>query len=354
MAAALSTAVAAEAGAWEGRDVHLPQVCEALVRLRRPEPGSPPMMLASVLDMVAVAPRPEDVPEMEAIIRGLADHQPSRAVILTTAEGGSGIDARVSTARLPVGGDRCVWLEVVTLTLRGTSRDGAASAVQPLLRYDLPTFLWWPGEPERRGSELGGLMAIADRVITECGRCGDVRQGLRALASWAGGAEAATTDLAWAAVTPWRQLLAQLLDPESLARLRAHGGTAAIRHPGPEPTAEALLLGGWLVDALGGGLTLELRGGAAPGDPVAEVAVGLPAGRTMTIAQAPERASAEVRVVEADGGEHRRVLPLPRRSRAALLAGELELQRRDRSFERALGRAANLAGGRPDERRRGR
>jgi glucose-6-phosphate dehydrogenase assembly protein OpcA len=353
----VSSALAVEVGGWEGRDVRLPEVCHALAELRRPEAGLPPMTLASVLDMIAVAPRPEDVPEMEGIIRGLADHQPSRTVILASVpEASTGIDARVTTARLPAGDDRQVWVEVVTLTLRGASHGGAASAVQPLLRYDLPTFLWWPGEPERRGSELGGLAALAERVITECGRGGGrgASDRLRSLAAWAGSAPAAVTDLAWAAVTPWRQLLAQLLDPESLARLRAHGGTAAIRHAGAEPTAEALFLGGWLVDALGGGLTVELRGGAEGGDAVAEVAISLPAGRTMTIVRAPERASAEVRVTAADGTEQRRVLPLPRRSRAALLAGELEVQRRDTSFERALGRAANLAGGWPGDRRGGR
>jgi glucose-6-phosphate dehydrogenase assembly protein OpcA len=349
----VSTATAVEVGTWEGRDVHLPEVVDALARLRRPEPGRPPLTLASVLDMIAVAPRPEDVPEMEEIIRGLADHQPSRAVILASVpEGGPGIDARVTAARHEAGGDLQVSVEVVSLTLRGASRGGAASAVQPLLRYDLPTFLWWPGEPERRGSELGALVALADRVITECGRGGQgAAERLRCLAAWAGSAGAATTDLAWAAVTPWRQLLVQLLDPPSLARLRAHGGRATIRHPGAEPTAEALLLGGWLVDVLGGGLVVDLAGGAATEDRIAEVSVSLAAGRTLTVARASERASAEVRVTEPDGAEHRRVLPLPRRSRAALLAGELEVQRRDRSFERALGRAANLAGGRPAERR---
>ncbi|MDX6553906.1 MAG: hypothetical protein QOD86_101 [Miltoncostaeaceae bacterium] len=350
----MSTAAAVEVGAWEGRDVHLPEVCRALVQLRRPEPGQPPLTLASVLDMIAVAPRPEDVPEMEAIIRGMADHQPSRAVIVASVpDAGAGIDARVHAARRPAGGDLQVWVEMVTLTLRGASRGGAASAVQPLLRHDLPTFLWWPGEPERRGSELGALVALADRVITECGRDGASGAGerLRALAAWAGSAPAAPTDLAWAAVTPWRQLLVQLLDAESVARLRAHGGSATIRHAGAEPTAEALLLGGWLIDILGGGLAVELAGGTATDDRVAEVSVGLAAGRTLRIARASERASAEVRVTEADGSEGRRVLPLPRRSRAALLAGELELQRRDRSFERALGRAANLAGGPPAERR---
>ena len=352
----MSTAVAVEVGAWEGRDVRIAEVCHALGRLRRPEAGGPPMTLASVLDMIAVAPRPEDAPEMEDIIRGLADHQPSRAVILTSVpEGSAGIDARVSTARRPAGDDRQVWVEVVALTLRGASRGGAASAVQPLLRYDLPTFLWWPGDPERRGSELGALAALSERVITECGRGGErASDRLRALATWAGSAPTAVTDLAWAAVTPWRQLLAQLLDPESLARLRAHGGTASVRHAGAEATAEALFLGGWLVDALGGAVTVELLGGAEGGDAVAEVAISLPAGRTMTIVRAPERASAEVRVTAADGIEQRRVLPLPRRSRAALLAGELELQRRDTSFERALGRAANLAGGWPEDRRGGR
>jgi hypothetical protein len=48
------------------------------------------------------------------------------------------------------------------------------------------------------------------------------------------------------------------------------------------------------------------------------------------------RPAAAVCVTEPDGGPRRRVLPLPQLDRTRLLAGELELQRRDRAFERAL------------------
>jgi hypothetical protein len=45
-----------------------------------------------------------------------------------------------------------------------------------------------------------------------------------------------------------------------------------------------------------------------------------------------------------DGTTHDRMMPMPERSRAQLLAGELELQRRDRPFERAVRAARRLVG----------
>jgi hypothetical protein len=56
----------------------------------------------------------------------------------------------------------------------------------------------------------------------------------------------------------------------------------------------------------------------------------------------PDRAAAAVCVTEPDGAERRRVLPLPSPERARLLAGELELQRRDRAFERVLPAAVRV------------
>jgi glucose-6-phosphate dehydrogenase assembly protein OpcA len=237
-------------------------------------------------------------------------------------------------------------MELISLTLRGETREGIASAVVPLLRYDLPTFLWWPAAPDGNpDSPLVDLAGVADRLITEAGRGGDARRAVRRLAGWTRGAGPAATDLAWAAITPWRQLLVQLLDPPSLGRLRDRGGIAAVRHPGAEPTVGALLFAGWLVDSVGERLAVSLEpgGGAATGG-LAAVRIALSAGRTMKIEAAPDQEAADVRVTEPDGRVRRRMLALPHRTRVNLLAGELEVQRPDDPFERAVPHAVRLAG----------
>jgi hypothetical protein len=345
-AAAEAPPVAAEAppiAAWEGEGVSVGQVLRRLAEQRRPDDGGPPFTLAGVLNLVAHAADPYDLDEMRSVIEGLADHQPSRAILLVESEAGQGIDASVITGCRRTGGGTSVAVELVVLTLRGDAREGAASAVVPLLRSDLPTVLWWPAAPDPApSSPLARLAGLADRVVTEADRDPDAAASVRALASWAPGVGRAVTDLAWAAITPWRQLIAQMLDKASLTALRSAASAALIAHAAPEPDVQTLLMAAWLRDLLGPRLMVELH--PRPAEERGLIAVeleGSVAGRRLTVERVPQRPAAAVCVTEPDGTARRRILPLPAVDRARLLAGELELQRRDHAFERTLAAAAS-------------
>jgi hypothetical protein len=128
-----------------------------------------------------------------------------------------------------------------------------------------------------------------------------------------------------------------MLEGEALAALRAEPARAGIHHGPGGLVPGALLLGGWLRDVAGAALALDLDerdDGDGPG--VVAVEIEGVHGRRLVVERAPGREAATVTVTEPDGGERTRVLPLPRPDRTRLLAGELELQRRDRAFERAL------------------
>ena len=99
------------------------------------------------------------------------------------------------------------------MTLGGDAARGAASAVVPLVRPELPTFLWWPGAPAADDPLLAGLTTLCDRVVTETARERGGADGIRALAAAIAPQNTALTDLAWAAVTPWRQLLTAITQP---------------------------------------------------------------------------------------------------------------------------------------------
>jgi hypothetical protein len=128
-----------------------------------------------------------------------------------------------------------------------------------------------------------------------------------------------------------------MLDPASLEALRSEC-RAAIVHAGAAPDACALLMAGWLRDALGSVGTVAMRPGGDGGSGVLAVEIAGPR-RRLHVERLAGREAATVVVTEADGGTHGRTLPLPDPDRARLLAGELEIQRRDRAFERALARA---------------
>jgi glucose-6-phosphate dehydrogenase assembly protein OpcA len=325
-----------EAAGWDGLDVTIAEVADRLGEQRRPPDGGAPYSLSGVLNLVAYAPGPDELAPMQEVVEGLADHQASRTILIAEAGEGSGMDAAVSTSCL-AGDSTTLALELVVLTIRAETREGVASACMPLLRSELPTVLWWPTAP---GGALAGLLPLADRVVTEAGRGRDAVAAVQALADWLPGEDGpAVTDLAWAGVTPWRQLIVQVLDRDSLEALRG-GAEVAIVHSAPAPDAGALLLAGWLRDYLGAAAAIGLRarGGAAEG--VLAVEVAGPTSRRLSVERLPGRDAATVTVTEADGTVHGRTLPLPDHGRARLLAGELEIQRRDRAFERALARAS--------------
>ncbi|CAN0461420.1 unnamed protein product, partial [Phaeothamnion confervicola] len=195
-------------GSWDGIGVGVAEIVDQLARQRRPDGGTP-LTLAGVLNLIAYVPRADDVAETRTVIERLADHQPSRAVLVVEADAGEGIDAIVSTSCRLTGGHASVGLELVVLTLHGDGRAGDASAIVPLLRSDLPTFLWWPSGPDPDpDGPLARLAPLADRIITETGREGP---GIERLAAWVEDAPGVVTDLAWAAITPWRQLIVQML-----------------------------------------------------------------------------------------------------------------------------------------------
>jgi glucose-6-phosphate dehydrogenase assembly protein OpcA len=326
--------------AWDGLGVSIADVADRLAEQRRPPDGGAPYTLSGVLNLVAYAPSDGELALMQEVVEGLADHQASRTILIAEAGEGAGMDAAISTSCRLAGDSTTMALELVVLRIRDETRAGTASACVPLLRSELPTVLWWPLPPDGpAGGTLGGLLAVADRVVTECGRGREAASAVRSLAEWLPGEDGpAVTDLAWAAITPWRQLVVQVLDRETLAALAA-GARAAIVHAGPAPDACALLMAGWLRDFLGAPATVEMRPGDDPGPGVHAVEVSGPTGRRLRVDRLAGREAATVTVTEADGTARVRTLPLPDPGRARLLAGELEIQRRDRAFERALARA---------------
>jgi len=339
VAAAVSTP--ATEVAWDGHVNNVAELSRALTELQPTGPDGDPLAVAAVLNLV-VAAEPERAAEAEQVIESLADHQPSRAIIVARDPDGDGIDAHVEARAQVMGSTRTPSrVELVHLRLHGAAADGAASAVRALLRSDLPVYLWWPDLPDPDDAVFVELAQRADRLIVEAGR-GDGALGVQRLAQSISERGPAVTDLAWAALTPWRQLLNQLTTREHLEHMR-EGATVTIRHGAAEPSLGALLLAGWLRDSIGPATMTLFASAPRPGDPsICEVRLADPSGRVVEIDRVMGRSAAAVVTHMPDGTTHDRMMPMPEPTRAQLLAGELELQRRDRPFERALREARRL------------
>jgi glucose-6-phosphate dehydrogenase assembly protein OpcA len=325
---------------WSGEGVRVTDVARHIREVRAQSGGDDvASTLTSVMNLVVWSPRESSASDVEAVADALSDHHPSRVIIVVpSAEGGDRIDARVEVMSNPhKGSNRALLVEQVILTLHGAIAAHAGSAVIPLLRSELPTFLWWPAAPDPSSPTFAELVRVSDRLVTETGRELRGRAALTRLADVAASSSAPVTDLAWAMITPWRQIVATSLRGETLLQLRVSAASATISIPTEEPPLEALLLAGWLADIVGDHIDVRFVQAPGHGD---ILGVELDAAGSSVLELARDDGPSTVTMKTAVGGP--RCLPMPQTSRTELLAGELELRGHDRQLERALIRARDI------------
>src|SRR5437773_1322735 len=139
------------------------------------------------------------------------------------------------------------------------AREGArpsarASVGIPLLVPDLPVFLWWTGTPPSDGRHVDDLVTLADRLIVDSADFARADLTLPEVARLAR-FRVGITDLNWARLTDWRELIAQFFDVPAwrpflngITGIRA--GFAVDMDGRDIHPSQALLLLGWLASRL--------------------------------------------------------------------------------------------------------
>ena len=250
-----------------------------------------PHARASVLNLIVTVVDSDAADRVVQTLMGLGVRHPSRAIVLVP-ERGTGdapLDARISThCHDAVGGGDRVCYEEVVLAVRGDAAAHLAGIVTPLLIHDLPTHVWWPGDPPFNDPVFEQLVELSDRVIVDSADFGDLLGGLRRLANLR--RRSGVGDLTWQRLAWWQELTAQFFDAPrfrrylpNLSRLHIQYATAitggARREEATEvapgvaaPMVQALLYAGWIATRLGwrrhrtleplddGGFRLRLEG----------------------------------------------------------------------------------------------
>lgn len=266
---------------WEERDTSVHAVAQHLASLwdasvaaadeSEPVVGEKgmPHGRASVLNLIVTV---LDAPAADRVVHTLMDlgvRHPSRAIILVPQPGSEArpIDARISTHchDVATGGDRVCYEEVV-LTVRGDAAAHLSGVVAPLLIHDLPTSVWWPGDPPFADPVFDQLVEMGDHLIVDSSDFGDLLGGLRRLANVR--RRSGVGDLVWERLRWWQELTAQFFDTPrfrrylpNLSRLHIRYATAPPAStrdddddvaPGvAAPMSQALLYAGWIATRLG-------------------------------------------------------------------------------------------------------
>lgn len=204
-------------------------------------------------------------------------------------------------ADIAVGGDDGPG-EVAVLRLRGELADHANSVAIPLLLTDTPVVAFWPENPPDIPAD-DPIGRHAQRRITDAATSDDVT---RELARRKAGYRPGDTDLSWTRLTPWRSVLASVLDQPT-------GGVTAATIKAEDGNPSAILLRAWLERCLRIAVTLETSSG--PG--ITEVRLATPGGDIVV-----SRTDGTTAVLGRPGVPDSRVA-LPRRDLAELLSEEL-------------------------------
>jgi len=200
------------------------------------------------------------------IINELATNHPSRVIsFIVTSDPRAfedDLDAHVSTHCYTASGERFAsCYEKIEIKTPPDSLDHLPSLIVALALPDLPTFIWWPGQPPLADKRFARLAHATSRIIVDSldfHRCTTNIMRLHDLCRVMLD-NCAITDLNWARLNPWRSMVSQFFDMpdcrwalDDVRNLRLVFG----HHAGARlNSAQALHFAGWLTSRLGWSLT---------------------------------------------------------------------------------------------------
>jgi glucose-6-phosphate dehydrogenase assembly protein OpcA len=275
----LAESEAVELPEWEAAGTSVREIEEQLGRLwehpddRAAGRAALPRARASILNLIVTV---MDVGAAERALKTLRDleiRHPSRAIVLIADHDAQGdpLDARISVHCHPSpSGEERVCYEEVVLTVRGDAAEHLSGIVAPLLIHDLPTHVWWPGEPPWGHPVFEQLVEIADRLIVDSSDFADLLLGYRRLANLR--RHTGVGDLAWDRIGWWQELTASFFDAPRFRRYLPNLNRLWLRYavppPGHPPSAlpqltgdvtptvaapisQSILYAGWVASRLG-------------------------------------------------------------------------------------------------------
>ncbi len=259
---------------WAGKIVRMEEVEERLSYFWRMSAdnvrtGQNMNVRTSVLNFVICARDIATAQRASALLRDLASTHIARVILLildTSTESPTDVTTWATLRSFPIISDIMRHnFEQVTMLTAGAATRAAATLIQPLLKPDLPVYLWWLGDPPEEETILRKLTELSSRVIVDSNSFSTPEASISLLSTFLQESpNCALSDLNWGRITPWRQLVAQFFDVPAYKPYLAGVYTIEVEHAVPpateQPSSEqegvspnptrALLLAGWLKNSL--------------------------------------------------------------------------------------------------------
>ena len=171
----------------------------------------------SVLNFVICAPDIESAYKASMLLRDLSSTLIARVSLLildTRSDMPSNVTTWVTLRSFPIISDIMRHhFEQITVMISGTAVQYAANIVQPLLKPDLPVYLWWLKSPPQDESILQRLIQISSRIVVDSRDFSQPEEQIRALSELLQDSpNSALSDMNWEHITVLRELVAQFFD----------------------------------------------------------------------------------------------------------------------------------------------
>lgn len=216
---------------------------------------------ACALNLIVYASVADDRALIDAMLDEVNEQHPGRTVVLLAdrATAQSRMEAYVSTRCRRLGGSaKQVCGEQVTIEAAGAAIDRAATAIEPLLVPDVPTFLWWKDIPHEDDKLFNRMTRLSDRVIIDSASFDRPHEDLKRLDQIIGEhpQQFSLSDLNWGRLTAWRTLVASFWDVADYRSALDRIDRITVEYDPPdvapdEIAPKALLATGWLASRLG-------------------------------------------------------------------------------------------------------
>jgi glucose-6-phosphate dehydrogenase assembly protein OpcA len=260
---------------WAGKRVRIEEVDQILSSLWKMSAdnmrtGANLHVRTSVCNLVICTPDIESAHYASKLLRELSSAHLARVTIVIMDSDEQAPDSIDSWVTL-----RCFSLisdlmrhcfEQATLMTSGRATRGLSKTLAKILKTQLPTYLWWIGDPKRTDDTIFRDVAeLCQRVIVDSATFFQPEQDIHALSSYYKSAlQVALSDLNWGRVTLWRQLMVQFFDVAEylpflagVEKIEIEHAAAPLATPSvsegggvsPNPAA-ALLLAGWIKSSL--------------------------------------------------------------------------------------------------------
>ena len=261
---------------WAGKAVRMNEIESVLASLWKMSvdnlrTGANVHVRTSILNLVICTPDLETAQRASKILRELSSTHIARVTLLILDSGEQAPSTIQAWATL-----RCFSVisdlmrhcfEQATILASGSAVRSVANIIQPLLKPDLPVYVWWLGDPPGRDDPTFiGLVDISSRMIVDSTSFFNPEQDIGTLSTlFDTTPECALSDLNWGRITPWRQLISQFFDVPEYRTYLTGVTSIEIEHAvapiatqmrtesgdvSPNPV-RALLLAGWLKERLG-------------------------------------------------------------------------------------------------------